>query len=756
MSDREFLKAGSVCGASGGERKEAAPMDALFRDYNYVLNLSVTDQGVLGRYRDLLAVCATGFATVFYNYLFDHPDIAELLYEYERQGGDVGQLARNCLQTLLVSLSGSNAREQEKSLLAAGAVYRELGFRPSWITGAYNLLGLYLREQLPAQEMTGEDRSCLEAYLPRVLQRDLGVTLEAYWSSMNLAATTEIDHLARRLADAEDILSGIPHYLWSVDVLNNCINYANYPFMTLFEGRLDEVMPVIEYTHPDDRQLLSIIWQDAVSGRSGHADVRMSLAGGDTHWYRLSVFPSIDRRGSVASVKCVLEDINLQHAESLQLQRMATTDRLTGLPNRAMWSDHLNLALAAARRSPGTQVIVMSLDVNQFKMFNDTLGMDVGDALLREIAERLKSLVRESDSLARLGGDRFGILLHPVAHAREATERVLAKILDSFDIPFNCSGKQLCVSLTIGIARFPGDGGSEDALLTNAESAMHRAKRNGLPYQYFDPLNDVSTSQQVRYSGQLRSALDNNEFELFYQPQVDLRNSRITGAEALLRWDHPGEGIIMPQRIIPVAEQMGLITPITDWVLATALCQAREWQHKGKHLRISVNVSARSFLNPGLLGKIRSALDKAGLGGDALEIEITEATLLQDTAHAVELLTALSDLGITIAIDDFGTGYSSLSYLKNLPIHTLKIDQSFLADLTFDRQDVSIVRSIIDLGHNLGYRVVAEGVESRNAWELLVSLGCDSAQGFHICEPVPDAGFTRLLVERNYIPDQPV
>jgi len=405
----------------------------------------------------------------------------------------------------------------------------------------------------------------------------------------------------------------------------------------------------------------------------------------------------------------------------------------------------LNMALAASRRVPGSQVVVISLDINQFKMYNDTLGRDVGDVLLRDVADRLDSIVRESDSLARLGGDQFGILLQPVNSARVATERVITQVLDSFDIPFTSGDKHLCISLTMGIACFPEDGTNEETLLTNAESAMERAKRNGLPYQYFDPQNDVSPVDQLRYSGQIRTALDNNEFLLHYQPQVDIQTSRITGVEALLRWEHPVEGTVMPQRIIPVAEQLGMITPITDWVLVTALKQCKQWTYGGMHIPVAVNVSARSFQNPRLLEKIQWALEAAEVSGEYLEIEITEATLMQDLDRATDVLNRLSDTGVTIAIDDFGTGYSSLSYLKQLPIHTLKIDQSFIIDVAFDQQDVAIVRSIIDLGHNLGYKVVAEGVENGMAWDVLNRLGCDTAQGFHISKPLADDHFSNWL-----------
>lgn len=753
MTDSEDGKGETGNVQSAGGLVARAQKDALCREYNYILNLTSADQSVLDRHIAILVGCTAGFAEIFYNYLFDHPDIAEVLYAFERNGGDVGTLARSCLQSLLASLQGDDPKGLESVLQAAGRSYQEHGFKPAWIIGAYNLLVDYLHGVLPAQEIPRDDMTRLDVFLPRLLLRDMGITLESYWKGMDKFTQLELDHLSARLSEAEDILSGIPQYLWSIDVLNDRISYANFPFRSLYEGDMDTPIPVLDNTFNDDRQQLMTTWHDAVSGHSGCAEVRMTLAGSDMHWYRVSMYPSVNRLGRVATVHCMLEDINHQINERMQLQQLATSDRLTGLPNRSMWTDHLNMALAASRRVPGSGVVVISLDINQFKMYNDTLGADVGDLLLRDVATRLKSIVRESDSLARLGGDQFGILLHPVNNAREATERVITKVLDSFDIPFSYRDKQLCMSLTLGIACFPGDGTTEEALLTNAESARQRAKRNGLPYQYFDPVNDVSSIQQVRYSGQLRSALENNEFALHYQPQVNLQTSRITGAEALLRWEYPGVGIIMPQRIIPVAEQLGMMTQITDWVLVTALTQCCEWQHKGLQIRVSVNVSARSFQNPRLLDKIKLALNKADASGGLLELEITEASLMQDTGRAVEVLARLSDLGVTIAIDDFGTGYSSLSYLKKLPIHTLKIDQSFITHVAFDHQDIAIVRSIIDLGHNLGYKVVAEGVENRNALELLGSLGCDTAQGFHISEPLPDVGFNLMLAEGRFISD---
>jgi diguanylate cyclase (GGDEF)-like protein len=523
------------------------------------------------------------------------------------------------------------------------------------------------------------------------------------------------------------------------------MRYANYPLHALYPGQLDVPFPFLADTCEDDRQLLLTAWQEAANGNQATAEIRIKFLTGPTHWYRLSLYPSLNVRGRSVQVHCLLEDIQHTISERKQLEQLSTTDTLTQLPNRALWTDHLNLALAASRRVPGSQVAVISLDINHFKMYNDTLGRRIGDLLLREIATRLDSIVRESDSLARLGGDQFGILLLPVNDARTASERVITQVLDCFDLPFTCADKQLCVSITMGAACFPDHGTNEQTLLTNAESAMYRAKRNGLPYLYFDPTSDVSAVEQLRYSGQIQTALDNNEFELHYQPQVNIQSSCVTGAEALLRWKHPTEGTVLPKRIIPVAEQLGMISPITDWVLLTALQQSRHWASNGLSVPVSVNVSARSFQSPRLIDKIQKALQQAGVSGESLEIEITEATLMIDLERATRVLDRLSEFGVTIAIDDFGTGYSSLSYLKRLPIHTLKIDQSFIMDVAFDKQDIAIVRSIIDLGHNLGCKVVAEGVEHRTAWNMLNSLGCDAAQGFHISHPLPQEHFSDWL-----------
>ncbi|HSA99373.1 MAG TPA: EAL domain-containing protein [Anaerolineales bacterium] len=735
--------------AGAGDADQQTKPDSPVKEYKYVLHVSNDDLIFLNSYRQTIAAGTARFAEVYYNYLFDNPDIAHVLYADEREGGDVGDTIRAELTFMLDIFSVEEDGKREAELVRAGEQRYARGIKPVWVTGAYLLFMDFLHELIAEQDIAPGEQNRLHSVLMKLVLRDIGLISEGYWSASLNEARSELAHICRQHAIIENLLSEIPQMLWSVDIKSNRVAYVNYPLHALYPNELDAPFPFLRNTHAADQQLLLTAWQEAVNGNNSARELRISLAGGPEHWYRLSLYPSLNPRGRAVQVHCLLEDINRAITERKQLERLTTTDSLTHLPNRTLWADHLNMALASSRRVPGSQVAVISLDINHFKMYNDTLGRDIGDLLLQEIAERLRSVVRESDSLARLGGDQFGILLSAVPDAATASERVVSQVLDSFDMPFSCADKQLCVSITMGVACFPDHGTNEEALLTNAESAMYRAKRNGLPFQFFDPVSDVSPAEQLRYSGQIQSALDNNEFVLHYQPQVDLRTLRITGAEALLRWQHPLEGTVFPKRIIPVAEQLGMISPITDWVLVTALQQCKQWASGGTTIPVSVNVSARSFQSPRLVEKIKWSLQEAGIGADHLEIEITEATLMLDLERAADVLARLADFGVSIAIDDFGTGYSSLSYLKRLPIHTLKIDQSFIIDVAFDNQDIAIVRSIIDLGHNLGYKVVAEGVESGMAWDMLNTLGCDSAQGFHVSHPLPEKYFASWLARSS-------
>jgi diguanylate cyclase (GGDEF)-like protein len=387
----------------------------------------------------------------------------------------------------------------------------------------------------------------------------------------------------------------------------------------------------------------------------------------------------------------------------------------------------------------------MLLDINQFKMYNDSLGNEVGDALLRQIAERLSKVMRDTDALARLGGDEFGIVLPMVQNAEKAVERIAKEVMNCLRAPFSFEGRELCVSSAIGIALFPQHGNDAHTLVSHADSAMYRAKWNSMSYLYYQPQTSESASEHLQFSGQLHGALERNEFELLYQPKVDLSDGSVHGAEALLRWQHPQEGLLLPNRFIPVAEQLGMITPITDWVLETALLQSKTWSGLDRPLQVSVNISARSFQSAGLVERIRKVLGNTGVEASSLEVEVTESTLMSDLEAGIAVLKELAELGVSIAIDDFGTGRFSMCSLKQLPVNTLKIDNSFLSDLSANPDDAAIVRSIIELGHSLGCKVVAEGVEDEKVSRQLLELGCDLGQGYYISKPLSQGNFNKWL-----------
>jgi diguanylate cyclase (GGDEF)-like protein len=727
-----------------GARKKA-PHPIVGKEFNYVLQLTAEDTARLARYRDVLAQGAAGFAETTYNYLFDNPDIADVMYAYERQGGNIGELVRGQLQHQLDLLSGeiddkATARSEE-----LGRSHFRLGVKPVWSIGAYRLFLEHLQGLIATNpQIAHEDRDALESALVKMVFRDLAITSEAYWRAAVEQLTDQRDELGFEQNLACQLLSNIPQLLWTVDIETNCISYASPGTRAFCTEPLDAPIPCLYRIPGSERQRVLTAWQQVIDGESVQLEVRLAPHEDGERWFRMAFYPMSNRRGRVLRVHCMMEDITEMHSDRERLEQLSTQDEVTGLPNRTLWYDRLGSALAVARRNPGASVAVMVLDINQFKMYNDSLGHQAGDQLLSQIGRRLRKVLRDTDTLARLGGDEFGIVLPMVRDAEKAAERVVSEVITSLAAPFSYRKKDLCLSATIGIAVYPQHGEEAHTLASHADSAMYRAKWNTVPYLFYESDAAESGSEHLQFSGQLHGALERQEFELYYQPKVDLASGQIHGAEALLRWKHPQQGLVLPRRFIPVAEQLGMISPITDWVLDTALEESKHWSG-GAPVPISINVSARSFQSPGLVGRIENALKRAGVEGSYLEVEITEDTLLADLEEAARTLSRLNALGVSIAIDDFGTGYSSLSYLKRLPIDTLKIDQSFLQGMADNPKDVAIVRSIIELGHNLDCKVVAEGVEGEAVRQQLQELGCDLVQGFHISEPLPHTVFREWL-----------
>jgi diguanylate cyclase (GGDEF)-like protein len=445
------------------------------------------------------------------------------------------------------------------------------------------------------------------------------------------------------------------------------------------------------------------------------------------------------------------QDIRTHHAaereqDRAELEYLAQFDALTGLPNRVLFRDRLDQAIKRARRHGGW-VSVLFVDLDNFAVVNDQLGHDVGDALLKEAADRIGSVVRAADTVAHLGGDEFAIVVegHDDTAAAEA---VADKTVAALAEPYHLDEKNLFVSASIGVSVFPVDGEDADSLLRDAALAMSAAKdsgRNG--FQFYTSELRERTSDRLSLITDLRNALDEpGQLALWYQPQLQLATGRITGMEALIRWDHPEHGLIFPDRFIPVAEETGLIIPLDRWVIEEACRQLTTWQQHGMTgLGVSVNVSSRQFHNGNLLAVVQQALDTYSLKPQQLELEITEGTLIEDIELARINLQELRDLGVRVSIDDFGTGYSSLSYLKSLPIDVLKIDRSFITELPDDSDDAAISEAIVNLGHTLNLEVVAEGVENLAAMEFLHSLRCDIVQGYHIARPLPASEFADFV-----------
>lgn len=733
---------------SGAELAQRQPLESRLRskEFNYVLRIDDDDLKLLAQHHKSLAQAAAGFAELYYNYLFDNPGAAERLYDYERSGGDIGDLVRGQLEHLLGILSGKVTEGDAARIAHIGTLHHRRAVEPVWVLGAYRLYLDHLHQLITdAPDIAPADRQRLASVVAKLVFRDMGIMLQSQWGDAVARLDEQRSEMAASQVQMSDLLASIPQVLWSVAVPGNRLLYVSPATERICPSGVQSPIPCLDHVHADDHSRVLDAWQEAAQGRQCAVDCRIDIDGAPSRWFRMELYPARGNGRRVVRIDGFMQDVTEARETYARLEQMATTDGLTDLANRTLWYDRVNVALAAARRTPGSQLVLMLLDLDHFKVINDTLGHAAGDLLLRQLAGRLRTVLRDSDTLARLGGDEFGVLLPGVHRAAVVGEYVASKILSCFKKPFWYEGKELFLAGAIGIAIYPDHGEDAESLLSHADTAMYGAKRSETPYLFYEPGTDMPAAEQLQISGQLRHALERNEFELHYQPKVDIRSMQICGAEALLRWKHPQEGLVAPKRFLHIAEQIGLMMPITDWVLVTALRQCKSLRAAGLQVPIAVNVSARFFQSPHLVDKIQWALSEADVDGRCLEIEITEETLMADLEYGAAILSRLSDMGVAIAIDDFGTGYSSLSYLKRLPIHTLKIDKSFLLDMATDENDAVIVRSIIDLGHNLGFKVVAEGVEDGEAWERLAVLGCDEVQGFHVSRPLPPPGFTSWL-----------
>lgn len=457
----------------------------------------------------------------------------------------------------------------------------------------------------------------------------------------------------------------------------------------------------------------------------------------------------------------VIQDVSrLKQAEE-EIRLLAFYDSLTGLANRALFMDRLEQAIASAGRTR-QKFALLFLDLDQFKLINDTLGHQIGDLLLKQVAARLKTNIRKSDTaaapgmdspdsvIARLGGDEFTVLLSNIDEP-ESAARVAARLIREIADTYHLEGHDVAMTTSVGISVFPADGTESSTLLKNADSAMYHAKKNGRNnYQfYMESLNRAAT-ERFSMERDLNKALENEEFVLFYQPQVDLASRRIVGAEALIRWIHPLKGMIAPDTFIPIAEESGQIIDINRWVLQAACNQKRDWLHAGlKAIRVAVNLSGYKLSSQNIIGTIKEALGKDSADYQNLELEITENVLMQETRETLSTLKQIKALKLRIALDDFGTGYSSLSYLTSFPVDVIKIDRSFVMGCITEPKNLIIIKAIIAMGHSMDKRIVAEGIETEEQFSLMKALDCDEGQGYFFKHPVPAADFAEFLAKEK-------
>ena len=466
-------------------------------------------------------------------------------------------------------------------------------------------------------------------------------------------------------------------------------------------------------------------------------------------WISISGEPVFDSSGTFKGYRGVGKDITERKFDEEHIHFLANHDALTSLPNRAMFADVLTLAIQNARRY-GRSFAVLFIDLDRFKNINDTLGHDSGDKLLQEMGKRLTQTMRTSDVIARLGGDEFVVLVQEITEAKQVAS-VARKVLSTLVRPVTIQGQECRVTASIGICMFPSEAKDEVSLMKNADIAMYRAKEDGKNnYKFYSEEMNLHSFERLALETSLRRGLERNEFLLHYQAKLDLKSGRITGVEALVRWQHPDMGLVPPAQFIPLAEETGLIVPIGKWVLHTACAQGVAWRKQGlPPIHIAVNLSARQFADEDLVEDVAEALRSSGFPPDLLELELTESMVIQNTERAGKVLADIKAMGVRLAIDDFGVGYSSLTHLKRFPIDTLKVDRSFIRDLPADLEDTAITEAIIAMGKSLNLTVVAEGVETQEQQTFLADHACDEMQGYFFSKPIPSDAFAALLRERS-------
>lgn len=598
-------------------------------------------------------------------------------------------------------------------------------------------------------EMPFVDASLHEVFLLQMLMWCwvAGMNAAVAFVAAFMMDTIRRDH--QRVKEGEEALLGFINS--ASDLIFSCnhegrIVYANQIFLDLTrfdtDGRQEQSL--FDLVNSASRDLLVNLFQMVVrEGQPQHLDVTFQPAGEDAVEVEMNLSASQRHDGS-AAVWGVCRDITERKRTQNELYAMAHHDTLTGLPNRLLLEDRMQQAKALANRSQESFALLF-IDLDRFKLINDTLGHSVGDELLRLVSVRLKRILRETDTVARVGGDEFIVLLLNVD--RQYVAALADKILKSLVLPFHLRDHELFVTTSLGICMYPEDDRDTEAMMKKADIAMYHAKALGRNnFQFYDKTMDQNASRRFVISNSLRKGLENNEFRLYYQPKIDVVSGRIVAMEALVRWEHSELGLLSPLEFIQLAEENGLIMQLGEWVLREACTQNMKWQAEGlKGIRVAVNISGYQLQHKKLLETVQGILDETGMSPEGLEFEITESVIMQNPDFAVSILTAITALGIHISVDDFGTGYSSLAHLKRFSVNTLKIDKSFVTDVNLNSTDAAIATAIIAMGNSLNLNVIAEGVETQAQYDFLKENKCGQVQGYLFSRPLPSDEIINLL-----------
>lgn len=693
------------------------------------LEFTGADAALLQQLHDQLGHYGDEFAKAFYDHVLAFPELRALAPDKET----LAHLKETQSAYFKGLTSGDYGADYVHHRLRVGITHQRVGLDPQWYIGAYRKylsFFLSLLWRLHGED-TGKFLSAYEALL-KIVMFDMELAIDTYiYAEKHAVAQAE-----QRL---RNLIEGVDAIVWEVDATTGCFAFVSSQAQAMlgyppecWVQKPDFWRTIIR--QEDRAATVAFIQQEIAAGHSYDVEYRIVAADGRTVWVHERGIAESNDAGS--TVRGLMVDITSRKEAESKLAYMATHDELTGLPNRALLLDRLSQAMAQADRNNG-MVAVLFIDLDRFKFINDSLGHDIGDAVLQTAAGRLVGCIREVDTVARLGGDEFVVLLSGISRIEDVTS-VARKVLQTLMLPFTADARELLLTASIGISAYPKDGTDAQMLLKNADAAMYRAKERGKNrFEFFTEDLNALVMRRLQLEHQLRQALERNEFILHYQPQAELESGRIVGVEALVRWHHPEMGLVSPAEFIPLAEEIGLIEPIGEWVLTTACRQAVAWQAAGlPPLRMAVNLSARQVKHD-LANTIMRITHETSFDPELLELELTEGLLVQGTEQDIAVLHALRKQGVNLSVDDFGTGYSSLSYLNRFPVTAIKIDRTFVQGVTSDPGAAALASSIISMAHELRLEVIAEGVESKGHLHFLADRKCNVVQGYYLSRPVP-------------------